>query len=458
MITGKNIAIVGIGREGVSSANYLGRDNNIWLVDQKKESEIPKDMLRLLQIKPKGLYFKNEQPKTVIDFVVRSPGVRTDNIAVRKLTENGARVTSQVKIFFDQFKGTTIGVTGTKGKGTTSTLIYEILKESGNHVVLAGNIGVPPLDILDKVDENSTVVLELSSFQLIDLEKSPHIAVVLMITSEHLDWHPNSQAYRQAKQSIVKYQTKDDFAVINKDFSGSSSFANFTKAKVYFVSQKEETNGLFIKENKIFSKINKSKELIDTNEIVLPGRHNLQNIMAAASVAQILNMDNDITRKVIKSFKGLKHRLQIVNEINGVLFINDSISTTPETVMAAIDAFSRPKILILGGSSKNSSFKSLAVKIHQDKTIKAIVFIGKEGTRIKAEIEKAGGFMGKYLEGAASMNDATTKSKEEAVAGDVVILSPACASFDMFKNYEDRGNQFMMEIAKLKNAKDRGSS
>ncbi|MBI4037633.1 UDP-N-acetylmuramoyl-L-alanine--D-glutamate ligase [Candidatus Curtissbacteria bacterium] len=458
MITGKKIAIVGLGKEGLSSAHYFGMDNKVWLIDQKEEPEISKDLPQSLQVNVEGCYFGSKIPDVNFDLVVRSPGIRLDNPIITKLSKNGAKITSQVKIFFDEFNGNTIGVTGTKGKGTTSTLIYEILKKAGHEVYLAGNIGVPPLDILKELTDKSDVVLELSSFQLMDLGKSPHITVVLMVTSDHLDWHKDSDEYQRAKETIVKYQKPEDFAVINRDYENSMAFSKKTDAKIYFFSMKDEVNGISLKGDKIVSKIGDKTLLLDIKDIILPGRHNIQNVMAATAVAQILNVENETIQKVIKSFKGLKHRLQIVDEIEGVTFVNDSISTTPETAMAAIEAFKVPKILILGGSGKNSSFNTLAENICRDGTIKAIVLVGQEGPKIKAAIENAGGFSGRYIEKAKSMREIVTKSFQYSTSGEIIILSPACASFDMFKNYEDRGNQFIMEVTTLKNAKSRGSA
>jgi len=298
--------------------------------------------------------------------------------------------------------------------------------------------------------KQSIVILELSSFQLIDLKKSPHIAVILMITSEHLDWHQDTPEYRRAKESIVSFQNESDFAIINQDFEVSGNFAQRTKAKVYFISTKQKTNGVYLESDSILSEIGKSEEICKTSQILLPGAHNLQNVLAAVACAKIYNIKTKNITLVLKTFKGLVHRLQLVREFKNIKFYNDSFSTIPETTVAAIEAFRQPKILILGGSSKNSDFSLLAQEINQNKSIKAIILVGQEATRIKKAIAKSGGTDAKIIEGANNMHQIISRAYQEAKSGDVVILSPACASFDMFKNYQDRGMQFIKEVKNLK--------
>lgn len=448
-INGKKIAIIGFGKEGLSAANFLGEYNRITIFDQKPPDQIDKSFFKNLKVKA-VFSFNNALPQNIyFDYIVRSPGVRPDHPFIKKFIKNGALSTSATKIFFDECPGQIIGVTGTKGKGTTATLIYEMLKTQAKDIHLAGNIGTPMLDILPKLKTSSTVILELSSFQLADLTKSPHIAVVLMITSEHLDWHQDTKDYRQAKESIVAYQNEEDFAVINQDFETSKSFSQKTKAKVFFVSTVSETNGVYISNDKIISRIGKPEKVTSTKDIFIPGKHNLQNVTAATAVARILNVSVQDIERVLKTFRGLPHRLQFIREVAGIKFYNDSFSTTPETTIAALEAFKNPKILILGGSSKNSDFTKLGQKIAHDQTIRVLILIGQEARRIKQSISQAGGFGGKIVEGCRDMPKIVGQARKLAQSGDVVILSPACASFDMFKNYQDRGEQFIRKVRKL---------
>ena len=450
-ILNQKICIIGLGKEGVSAANYLGKNNKITIVDQKKKEKIDAVFFEKLKISKGNFYFDGKLPESLdFDYVIRSPGVRPDHQIIKTFIQKGANLISTTKMFFDLCPCPIIGVTGTKGKGTTSTLIYEMLKASGKKAFLAGNIGTPALDVLEKLDNASFVVLELSSFQLIDLKKSPHIAVVLMITSEHMDWHTGSEEYKNAKESVVKFQKKTDFAVINQDFEISKSFARKTKAKVYFFSTQKEANGSFLDNGRLITQINGKETIAKTVDVRLPGKHNLQNVLAAATAVKILGVTNETILKVMQTFKGLPNRLQLVDEIDDVKYYNDSFSTTPETTIAAIEAFSNPKILILGGSSKKSDFSNLAQKIIGDSSIKTLILIGDEAKTIRNAIQTKGSFNGKIIEGLKDIKEIVESARSHSSPGDIVILSPACASFDMFKNYQDRGEQFEKEVKSLK--------
>lgn len=450
MVTNKKILILGAGLEGISAANFLKTENLVVIYDDKKETEIEKAPLKSLGTKPK-LYFAKLPIKEKFDLIVRSPGVRPDHPIIKRLIKTGSRLLSPTNIFFDLCPCPIIGVTGTKGKGTCATLIYQMLKTQSENVFLAGNIGTPALDILPQLNKNSLVVLELSSFQLIDLNFSPHVAVVLMITEEHLDWHIDAQDYRDAKKPIVKFQSSNDLAVINYDFPVSSQFAKITKGESFFYSTKSKTNGAYISKGKIISEIVQREIICETKEILIPGEHNLQNVLAATTVAKLEGITGKNIKNVLTSFKGLEHRLELVKDIGGVKYYNDSYSTTPETAIAAIDAFkNNPKILILGGSSKKSNFSALGQKIVRENTIKTLILIGDESKNIKDAIASHGAFKGQIIENLKNMKEIVLNARKSAKKGDVIILSPACASFDMFKNYQERGSAFKTEVLKLK--------
>jgi|SRR3989344_2839950 len=451
MIKNKNIAIFGFGKEGLAVANFLGGRNHIFIFDDKEKADIDGTLFDKLIIPRPHLYFGGQKPKeNSFDLLVRSPGFRPDHPSIIFFTNKGGKLTSPTNIFFENCPSMIIGITGTKGKGTTSTLIYEILKRDHENTFLAGNIGNPALEVLPELTEESIVVLELSSFQLIDLKYSPHIAVVLMITSEHLDWHKSQNEYEEAKESIVKFQKSKDFAVINQDFKKSKRLAKLTKAQTYFFSIQKKTKGVFLENDKIISNITGSEDIIKSSQILLPGKHNLQNVSAAISVAKILNSNNQTIVSVLSSFKGLKHRLQLVKEIRGTKFYNDSYSTTPETAIAAIDAFNSLKILILGGSSKKSDFTNLSKKIIADKKIKTIILIGEESSRIEKSLDATGNFKGRIIRGLTNMKQIVKKALDISTKDNIVIFSPGCASFDMFANYEDRGQQFIDEVLKIR--------
>ena len=450
MASRKKIAIVGFGKEGVATANYFSKSGELFIFDKKPKEEINPEILKKLKFTNVGFFTMDNIPAVNFDLVVRTPGIRTDDPILNRLAKNGARRTSHIKIFFDKCPAQIIGVTGTKGKGTTATLIYEMLKTRSHNVYLAGNIGTPALEILPKLNKNSNVILELSSFQLMDLKKSPHVAVVLMVTSEHLDWHVDNGEYLSAKANIVKFQNRSDYAVINADYPNSLKIAKFAKSKIYQVSTRGKIKGTYFQNGYIYSNIIKPEKIINADEIQLPGKHNIQNAMAAISVARILGISTANIKQVLTTFKGLKHRLQLVAVKNGVRYYNDSYSTTPETAIAALNAFACPKTIILGGSGKNSDFSTLAKTIANDHQLKAIILIGSEAPKIKSAIQKSGGFKGSLFENLKSMKDIVKTAAKISQKGEVVILSPACASFDMFKNYADRGEQFEKEVKLLK--------
>jgi len=439
----KKIAVLGLGVEGEDICRYLisqGVSENITVFDQKTPEELNDkiDELRINGITNYELgpnYLKKRLKG--FDIVFRSPSFKLSLPEIVEAKKAGAVITSATKLFFDLCPARIIGVTGTKGKGTTSTLIYEILKKAGKKVFLAGNIGEPMLALLPKLDKKSWVVLELSSFQLLDLKKSPHIAVVLFITSEHLDYHSSTKEYIQAKANLVRWQKKSDFAILNADSQTSSSFASLTPAKVYYFSKERKVNGAFVKDSRIYLF---NKLIGSTNKLQILGVHNWENICAACTAGFLARADLNSIKKVVFSFKGLEHRLEFVREIRGVKFYNDSFSTTPETTIAAIRAFSQPITLIVGGSEKGSDYTQLGKEISQSK-VKTLILMGKTAQKIK-KVVQGEGFRGKIIYKPGGMKEIVQKAFAEAKKGEVVLLSPACASFGMFKNYKDRGEQF----------------
>lgn len=401
-------AILGFGIEGQDLKKYLEKKGKtVDILDQK----LDKDYLSNL---------------SKYDLIYRSPGVYRFLPEIVEAEKKGAEISSAINVFFEKCPGKVIGVTGTKGKGTTSTLIYSILINAGKDVYLAGNIGTSYLSILPKLNKDSIVIMELSSFQLIDLKRSPDIAVILNITSDHMDWHKSQEEYLEAKKNIVKNQGKDDYAVINEEYESSKSFAKETKAKVVF-----------------FSKGNLEKEFRE--DLKLRGAHNLENIAASVAAARVLDIDDDIIEKTVKEFKGLEHRLELIGEAGGVKFYNDSFATGPQPTIAAINSFDEDITLILGGSDKGLDYSELQKEIQSKKNVKNLILIGDIGEKIGGSIK------GKNIIklGKTSMKTIVKKAYKATKKGGVVIFSPAAASFDMFENYKDRGNQFKENVRKL---------
>jgi UDP-N-acetylmuramoylalanine--D-glutamate ligase len=500
-IKGKHIGILGMGVEGYSSALYLATKGAKVVVFDKQE-----DLQKPSELVEKGVTFVlgKDYLKQLsdVEIIIKSPGIRRNLPEIIEAEAKGVVVTSQTRLFMQWCPAEIIGVTGTKGKGTTSSLIYEMLRKQGFDAYLGGNIGKAPFEFLDSLTKESKVVLELSSFQLEDLTQSPHIAVMLMVTQEHLgadtvgtqNYHETLEEYIDAKRNLLKFQTYEDFAVINRDYPASNESDIHTLGKVYQVSRERGVmdEGCFVADHMLYIQqkstqpeeddqeevhstdtfIDREEEnsdalaeiladappqtntkftnidIMDTRDILLPGGHNLENVTAATMAAYLAGVSKEAIRAVLESFKGLEHRLELVAEVGGVKYYDDSFSTTPETAIAAIQAFTQPEVLILGGSSKNSDFSELGATIAKAENIRAIIGIGIEWERIKDEIFKHTDKIF-LVEGAKDMPTVVQAASKIAQKGDVVLLSPACASFGMFPNYKVRGEQFKEEVRKL---------
>ncbi len=439
----KKIAVLGFGLEGRDVVKFLlSKKANITIFDQKAENELDFKGIDKRKIK---LVCGRDYLKTGLDdfdIVFRSPGFYRYLAELERAEKKGVKISSAIKLFFHLCPAKIIGVTGTKGKGTTSTLIYKILKKSGKDAYLAGNIGKPYLELLAKLKKSSWVVLELSSFQLIDLDKSPHIALVLNITTDHLDWHKDRKEYLLAKRQIVRHQNRGDFAVLNVDYKDSRGFAQYTKAKVCLFSK--------FKKGKIVLTLNKKDYFLgNADKLLLRGKHNWENVSAALCTAALVGADLEAMKTTIFSFKALEHRLELVGKVKGVAFYNDSFATGPQPTMAAINSFSQPITLILGGSDKGLDYGELVKEIKNKKNLKTVILIGEIAREIKKLLLKIG-FQGRILAlGKGSMAEIVKTSFSQTAKGGVVLLSPASASFDMFENYKDRGNQFKQAVRML---------
>lgn len=452
----KRVAVLGLGVEGLASVRYLAEKGaDVTVLDEADKEEIDQKALREISELGVRLITGRKSLDNVGQYetVVRSPGVRVLRKEIQQAKQKGVIVTSQTQLFFEHCPCPVIGVTGTKGKGTTSSLIYEMLRKSGFDVYMGGNIGMPPFEFLNKLTPQSVVVLELSSFQLQDVTISPHIAVMLMVTSEHMDYHSDHAEYINAKRNIFRFQIKDDFAIVNRDYLPSHESDLLSDGKIFYVSRERSgvEQGCFVRDGAVRISMQGAEwKVIDTEKIKLPGKHNLENVCAAVMAATLAGADKESIKTVLQSFSGLPHRLELVGEVEGVRYYDDSFSTTPETAIAAIEAFTEPEILILGGSSKKSDFTELGKVIAEAKNIKAIIGIGEEWERIKAQFQISNFKLQiPLIEGAKDMKTVVAAAAKIALPGDVVLLSPACASFGMFKNYKERGEKFREEVGKL---------
>jgi UDP-N-acetylmuramoylalanine--D-glutamate ligase len=428
------IAIVGFDTEGTVSYEYFkAQGADITICDQNTELIVPEGVEAQL-----GEGYLDNLDR--FDRIVRTPGLHPAKILAKNPGITN-KITSQTNIFFEMSPtSNVIGVTGTKGKGTTSSLITKMLETAGKSVYLGGNIGVPPLTFLGELTGDAWVVLELSSFQLIDLKHSPHIAVCLMVEPEHLDWHEDFEEYIAAKQQLFIHQNSDDVAIYYAKNDNSLSIADASEGKLLPYYEKP---GAVVTNNEINIDNN---VICQTNELQLLGEHNWQNACAATTAVWQVTQDIAAMKSALTHFSGLEHRLEFVREINEVKYYDDSFGTTPATAIVAINAFEQPKVVILGGSDKGVTFENLA-KAVKENNVRTVITIGERGQVIADELRKAG--YTSIVEGGSTMAEIVQTAKNIATPGDVVLLSTACASFDMFKNYKDRGDQFKQVVQAL---------
>jgi len=429
------IAIIGYGLQGASSYKYWYKDNQITICDQNEIKDPPKDV----ELRIGENHLKNLQD---FDLIVRSPSVHPRDI----ISANGEQIKDKITTNTNEFfkvcpSKNTIGVTGTKGKGTTSSLITKMLETGGKKVHLGGNIGTPPLEMLeDGINESDYVVLELANFQLIDLKYSPHIAVCLMVVPEHQDWHEDMEEYVTAKKQLFIHQTPSDIAIYYSDNEISKDIASSGEGiKIpYF-----ENPGAKI-ENEVIEI--DGQEICRTDEVKLLGRHNLQNVCAAITTAWEIDKNVSPLKDVVVSFAGLEHRLELVRELNGVKYYDDSFATTPESAIVAIEAFKDPKVIILGGSDKGAEYIQLAKNVAGG-NVKHAVLIGDTAKSIEQALKNEG--FSDYSFGSKDINEIVELCKEKSSPGDVVLLSTGCASFGIFKDYKDRGEKFKKAVQEL---------
>lgn len=433
-----NVAIVGFALDGRSSCDYfLARGDSVTICDQNTDlaSQIPKGVVAKL-----GPHYLDDLDR--FDIIVRTSGMNP-NIILKKYPKLLDKlITTNVNEFLRASPTKNIiGVTGTKGKGTTSTLIAKMLEEADERVFLGGNIGVPPLSFISDVRPHDWVVLELSSFQLSDITHSTHIAVCLMVVPEHLNWHKDIDDYYSAKANLFAYQNDKDIAIYYADNEDSHRIASASPGDklTYYAAP-----GAYVQDDEI---IIDNQIICKTSELKLLGEHNWQNACAAVTaVWQAGVMDIDAIRSVLTTFTGLEHRLEFVAEIDDIQYYDDSFGTTPETAIVAMQAFEQPKVVILGGSDKGASYEQLA-KAVMASNVRQVITIGDTGPAI-AEALRTEGYID-LTPGGKTMNDIVLAAQVSAEPGDVVLLSTGCASFGLFKDYKDRGNQFKQSVQAL---------
>ena len=427
------VAIVGFGAEGQAAYRYW-HGHTVTVCDSREDIAVPADAYP--QLGSRYLCGLDGY-----DRIVRSPGVRPDLITAANPGLKPSQITTVSNEFFRVVPTSNIiGVTGTKGKGTTSTLIAHILTAAGHTVHLGGNIGTPALDLLPAIEEHDWVVMELSSFQLLDMNHSPHIGVCLRITPDHLDYHASMEEYVTAKGNIFAHQADTDTAVFHRDNDHSRQLAAHSPGRQLDYSH---TQGAYatVADNAIWVD---GSRVCDMAVVGLLGAHNLENVTAAAAATYPIVGEVAPLAEAIESFHGLEHRLQLVAEMDGVRYIDDSFSTTPETAIAAITSFTEPKTVIVGGSDKGADFSDLARVIAESDT-RAVIVIGDTAPQIVSDLESAE-FEGEVITDLDAMAAIIHAARQHTPRGGVVLLSPGCASFGLFSDYKDRGRQFQAAV------------
>ncbi|MBT4652260.1 MAG: UDP-N-acetylmuramoyl-L-alanine--D-glutamate ligase [Candidatus Pacebacteria bacterium] len=467
-----SIIILGMGREGWSTYNFLRKQfpgKKLALADYKKLTDFSSEEQKTINNdKFLDLHLGEDHLSSLNNyaFIFKSPGIPQTTPEIYKAVSQGSNLFSNTQLFFELCPGVIIGITGTKGKSTTTAIIHHVLKENNFDTHLVGNIGHPSLDSLEELSADSLVVFELSSHQLDTMTISPHIAVIQNVTSEHLDYYKDTTSYQQAKTAITRFQQKDDVVIFNPEFEVSADIARLSAGKHLRFSINEGPDSIvFVKDDAFLQrdKDKKTKLVLATKKLPLQGEHNLLNAMPAIVMGTLFNLSIDQISTALQSFQSLPHRLEFVLERKGIRYYNDSLATMPEATVKAVESFSEPIALIAGGYERNQSFTDLAKKI-LEKKVAGVVLFKPTGKRLAEEIERQIVSLGSNeeiypkIEFAENMEEAVNKAQkilennslsETNQSGEkgIILMSPASASFGMFEDYRDRGEQFR-EIAK----------
>ena len=443
---GKKVAIIGIGVSNLPLLEYFYDLNaRVTIFDSKESNQISVEAMQ--KIEKYGFEFIGGKDSLSrlkgFDIIFRSPSCMPDRPELVEAVENGAVLTSEIEMVLKLAPCKVIGVTGTEGKTTTTTLINEIVKKSGRKTYLGGNMGKPIFTKIRNIKPENIIILELSSFQLSDMDISPDISVVTNIYPDHLNVHKSYEEYREAKKNIFKHQSENGIVVLNYDNEFTREFAKEANGKVIFFSSKEKLDDGFIYDKADgtikYCEDGVRRHIIKKEDIKLRGIHNYENICAAlAATSSIVDVDTQV--KAIEEFTGVEHRLEFVRELNNVKWYNDSIGTSPASTIAGLNSFDEDIILLAGGSDKGLDYEEVGKTIARK--VRALILTGPTSEKIENATKQA--LNGKSIEiyYTSNMQESVNLAKDIAKAGDVVLLSPASASFDLYKNFEDRGHQF----------------
>lgn len=450
-IQDKSVAIVGIGVSNTPLIELLARSGiRVTACDRKSREALGSEAERLealgVSLKLGDGYLKD----LTQDIIFRTPGLRQDVPELLAAVDRGSVITSEMEVFFQVALCTLIAVTGSDGKTTTTTLIAEFLKAAGKTVHVGGNIGHPLLCEAGEMAPEDYAVLELSSFQLMTMTRSPHISVITNLEPNHLDVHRDMAEYISAKENIFTHQTPEDIAVFNADNAITAEQSARAVGRMrLFSRQSEPLEGVFLRGDAIISRKNGAeREVMKTGDILIPGIHNVENYMAAISAVDGLVSDEDM-RHVARTFAGVEHRIELVRTLRGARYYNDSIGTSPSRTIAGLRSFPEKVILIAGGYDKHIPFDVLGPEIVDH--VKLLILCGATADKIRACVESAPNYQGQpEMMTIPDFKAAVETASQRAGEGDVVLLSPACAAFDQFKNFMERGKVFKQLVAELK--------
>jgi UDP-N-acetylmuramoylalanine--D-glutamate ligase len=445
-LRGKKVLVVGMARTGIATAKFLKEKGCLVTTTEARPEEEMREAVQELKGIDLSTEWGGHQTETFLkqDLIVVSPGVDLNMEPIQKAIRHGVRVISEIELAYHFIHIPILAITGTNGKTTTTLLVGEMLKEDGKAVGVGGNVGEPLILFADGKSRWEVLVAEISSFQLEAIEDfRPRISVLLNITEDHLDRYSSYSDYIQAKARIFANQNSGDLAVLNGDDPIVMQFGEKVKAKKVMFSMREKLEeGAFSNGQTISLRLGGKGEEYSLAKTPLKGIHNVENMMAALTAARIFGCSRRAVQNVLDRFKGLEHRLEFVREIGGVRFYNDSKGTNVGSVVKSLQSFSEPVILIAGGKDKNGDLSPLKELV--EKQVKHLILVGEAKERMNHEL---GGLTDTVM--AKSMEEAVSLARQRAKGGEVVLLSPACSSFDMFKDYKERGKVFKEAVFKL---------
>jgi UDP-N-acetylmuramoylalanine--D-glutamate ligase len=440
----KKVLVLGLAKSGVSAASLLHKlEAFVTVNDQKPLAENP-EAQGLLQEGIKVIC--GSHPIELLDegfeYVVKNPGIPYDNPLIKRAVEKGIPVFTEVELAYLVSEAEMIGITGTNGKTTTTTLLYEILSEDKKKPLIAGNIGTVASEVAQSAKSDEKMVVELSSFQLMGIDEfSPHIAIITNLYDAHLDYHGNIDEYWKAKANITRNQTNEDYLIINQDQAHLRDVVDFTQAQLIPFSTKQEVDqGAYIKDGAIYFQ---QKYIGPLSSVVLPGAHNLENILCAIAASKLYGVSNDSIMHVLGTFTGVKHRTQFVKEVKNRKFYNDSKATNSLATKSALNAFDGPTILLAGGLDRGNSFDELIPHL---KNVKVLITFGETADKLQQTGQKAGI---QTILRVDNVEKAVPAAYEHSDEGDVILLSPACASWDQYRTFEERGDIFIEAVHNL---------